>query len=553
MTSEKSPTVRKIDTPTFLLHWSMALTLLVSLATGLRIAADDEQGGWAQSVSWALPQGNVVSWHTWAALALLRLAAAYVWFLLRARLTQRVALGRTWVESLKTGNWQQRWRAVNIALYWIAFACIFLASASGILLFAAPGLLPYVTVATVHQAVAWTILFYVVLHFVAQLLQGGIGQILKILRPSPAYGAAAATAVLAAAGTASAFYGLEWSAGHTLEVKQTQAPPLLDGVADDPVWTQSGRVKVLTTRGANLPGGETPVTIRAAHDGTDLYALFEWPDSTRSHKHLPLVKTAQGWKVMQKEFGIQDEDDYYEDKFGVMLAYTSELAGAGTTHLGKRPLAGKPGPSGGRGLHYTTDGSIVDVWHWKSVRSGSSAMNQIDDNHFGPPLEPNPKKARYTGGYTQDPKSAGGFKMNWRSFEEGIVEPVRLPRNPAYLERFSGVNADPKTGDEISLWMPLKETVPYSKALDTYPIGTIMPSVLIDGPFQGDRGDVQAVARWKDGWWRMEVKRKLDTASQYDVALAAGRPIYLWVAVFDHAQTRHSRHLHPVKLVLEQH
>ena len=78
-----------------------------------------------------------------------------------------------------------------------------------------------------------------------------------------------------------------------------------------------------------------------------------------------------------------------------------------------------------------------------------------------------------------------------------------------------------------------------------------MPSVLIDGPFQGDRGDVQAVARWNDGWWRMEVRRKLDTGSKFDVALVENHPVYLWVAVFDHAQTRHSQHLHPVKLVLE--
>ena len=28
------------------------------------------------------------------------------------------------------------------------------------------------------------------------------------------------------------------------------------------------------------------------------------------------------------------------------------------------------------------DGSLADVWHWKSVRSGS--INQFDDNYFGP-------------------------------------------------------------------------------------------------------------------------------------------------------------------------
>ena len=67
----------------------------------------------------------------------------------------------------------------------------------------------------------------------------------------------------------------------------------------------------------------------------------------------------------------------------------------------------------------------------------------------------------------------------------------------------------------------------------------------------GDRGDVQAVSQWRDGVWTMEVKRKLDTGSEYDVAFATDRPTYLWVAAFNHTQTRHSRHLYPVAVTLE--
>ena len=551
MTQETHSPPKKVDAPTFLLHWSLVLTLLASLATGLRIATDAEQNAWARAVSWLLPQGDVITWHIWAALCLLSLSAGYVVFLLRARLGQRVALSRARLLGSWRGSWRQRWQAINVALYWVAFACIFVAGFTGILLYLAPGLLPYAPVSDIHQGAAWAIIGYAGLHAITQVLQGGWRQLLKILTPQRAYGAAAGTALFAAAGTAAAFYSMEWGATQTLAVIRTETPPALDGFADDPVWRQSHGVEIQTVRGANLPGGETPVRVRAAHDGHELFALFEWPDSTRSQKHLPLVKTEQGWTVMQREFGIQDEDDFYEDKFGVMLAYSAQLAGAGSTHLGDRPLSDKPGPAGGRGLHYTTDGSIVDVWHWKSVRSGSTAMNQIDDNHFGPPLEPNPKKKRYTGGYTQDPKSGGGFKMNWESFGEGVIRPLRLPADPSSLDRFAAVDPNPDVGDEVALWLPMAETVPYSEELDDYPVGTIMPSVLVEGPFEGDRGDVRAVARWNDGWWRMEVQRRLDTGSAFDVALVEGRPVYLWVAAFDHAQTRHSQHLHPVELVLE--
>lgn len=111
------------------------------------------------------------------------------------------------------------------------------------------------------------------------------------------------------------------------------------------------------------------------------------------------------------------------------------------------------------------------------------------------------------------------------------------------------VNLGPDVGDSGEWWMMKSDAVPYAKELDAYPVGTVFPSIVIDKPFEGDRGDVTAVASWKDGWWRLETVRKIDTRSRFDVPLDNGT--YMWVSVFDHTQTRHSRHLHPLKLVLE--
>ena len=177
-------------------------------------------------------------------------------------------------------------------------------------------------------------------------------------------------------------------------------------------------------------------------------------------------------------------------------------------------------------------------------------MNQIDDNFFGPPLEPK-AKGRYTGGYSKDPSDGGGFSMNWESYSDDRVTPKRLPKDPALIERFQKVNLSPDRGDLEHLFLTMEETVPYDPKLDTYPSGTIMPAVLVKGPFEGDRGDVKAVTHWKNGVWTMEVKRKLDTGSPYDVPFSKAAPTYLWVAAFDHAQTRHSQHLHPVKVEIK--
>jgi hypothetical protein len=41
------------------------------------------------------------------------------------------------------------------------------------------------------------------------------------------------------------------------------------------------------------------------------------------------------------------------------------------------------------------------------------------------------------------------------------------------------------------------------------------------------------------------------TGSKFDLPFAAGEPVYMWVSVFDHTQTRHTRHMRPVELRLD--
>lgn len=535
------------DAPTVVLHWSLVLTLLLSLASGLRIMADRADATLARALRPVLLQGPVIDWHVLSAFALTALIFAYVIYLRRARLASRVALN---LRAIAARDRATRWTAINRILYWIAFGLVVAAAITGGLLYFAPGLLPRRGVIAVHQAAAWAILAYVAAHVLAQLALGGVPQLLKIVTPRAAYGGAAALAVSASVVTLGAvIYPSSRAAIRPLPIAFTHAAPAIDGNPDDTAWSRAKAVDIPTNDGVNLEGGEVTVRVRGLRDNGHAYLLFEWRDATRSQKHLPLVKTADGWQLMEKRYAMNDENDYYEDKFAVMLSRSSKMGG-GATHLGHKPLGDKPAPAHGRGLHYTTDGSYVDVWHWKSVRTGP--LGQMDDNFFGPPLRtPDKADARYTGGYTQDPKTAGGFAENWTKIDGGkFIEPRRLPRDPARLQASMGrVNLDPSVGDEGQWSMDLADTVEYAKALDTYPVGTVLPSVLIDRPFEGDRGDVTAFATWKDGWWRLEVKRKLDTQSRFDAPIAEG--VFLWVAVFDHNQARHTRHVHPVRITLE--
>ena len=51
--------------------------------------------------------------------------------------------------------------------------------------------------------------------------------------------------------------------------------------------------------------------------------------------------------------------------------------------------------------------------------------------------------------------------------------------------------------------------------------------------------------------WTMIVSRDLKTGSKFDQDFIPGRELYMWVAVFDHTQTRHTRHTRPVRLVVQ--
>jgi hypothetical protein len=80
-------------------------------------------------------------------------------------------------------------------------------------------------------------------------------------------------------------------------------------------------------------------------------------------------------------------------------------------------------------------------------------------------------------------------------------------------------------------------------------VGATIPGVIIAGEFAGDRADVRCAARWASGRWALEVARRLDTGSKYDVPIKTGN--FMRVAAFDHSQIRHTRHLRPIRLEVE--
>ena len=600
----------RTDYGTIIVHWLVVVTLAASLLTGLRIAADSPGTAWLSFLWPILPQGDIWGVHIKSGLALCALAITYAVYIARAGLSRRVRLDRARLSSVARQG-RPRWAAVNVVLYWGLFATLLLQIITGTFLYLGHG----GRFIQIHLWSAAILVAYPIVHVAAHYAYGGMGQIMRVFRPSrlrprvaqPSLADTLAEhfnkdavthrtglqahdrgraqpgpentqptrprpttlhvhpltiAIAAGLSIATLATAIDKGGRDKLVVKSIakNEAPKLDGDLAERVWRSAPEIVVPTSHGANLDGkGTSEVRIKALHDGEFAYFAFTWDDPTRSLKHLPMIKRADGWYLLHKAYDIEDEDDYYEDKFSVMLAHSSAGAGGGSAHLGHAPLADKPPAYSGRGLHYTTDGSIVDVWHWKAARGG--LLGYMDDNYFGAPSEPTKSelegKSRYKAGYTTDPGKAP-YSINFEVQPPGgyakPLTPKRLPKNLAATNTAMGhLDLDPNHGEpEGARWwmMTNEDTVPYKAELDAQiPAGSIMPSVLISGEYTADRADVKCAARWSAGRWTLEVSRRLDTGSKFDIPIASG--VSMWVAAFDHSQTRHTRHLRPIKLEVE--
>ena len=536
-----SRTTNRSDLPTMAWHLLLVFFLGLSLLTGLRIAADNARGGWRALLEPLMLQGDVMRWHMWAALALAGLIVAYAAFLWRAQLKAR------WVVSsaaLKAPR--GRWQAINRLLYWLGLVCLALAILTGVWLYFLPSLGWLSPITLVHEITSWSLLVYMVIHILAQFMLGGWRQLLKVFIPRFDLLQAGAVMGCAALVSGLAFWALDWQITPELHLKHVASAPLLDGETNE--WQGIPEVEVVTAHGFRTPDTETRVRVRGVVHGDRAYFLFAWQDPTRSLKNRPLLKTENGWKQLKKKTENGNQVDYYEDKFAVILSHLN-IPFAGSWQFGPEPISGLPKVENGRGYHAMLDGSLADVWYWKSARS--IPMGQMDDTHFGAPIDPKNIEAGepHPGGYDKDPKEGGGYTDNFTK-ENDILLPKRLPKDPkALMARLGTPKLDPNQSDDSHYTILMDDTVPYTPELDTYPVGTLLPSLLIKGPFKGDRGDISAAGRWQDGWWQLEVSRKLDTGHPKDVAIRDRS--YLWFAAFDNNKTEHSWHVVPVRLRLD--
>lgn len=535
----RPPRRRHADWPSFVLHWLVAASVLVAASTGLRMAAD-HLDVWRSSAVFAqispgLPEGPVFDWHVRNGLVLVVLVLVYVGL---------VGLGQGRV------RWQARQRGRSAAarlgfmLHWVLAGLLVTQIFSGLcLLFEWPQAATP-TLARVHGLAACGLVLAVLLHVLVYLAEGGLLRLTAMLWPRPVGGWRALLAFALVGAVGLGLNLIEGRLTQTLEVPEVRFRTFrLDGIADEPLWAVAPKRVVVARRGGASASRAVPLTVQAAHDRRRIFVRVSWPDDRPSLKHLPLVRGESAWTVLHDGYAVSDERTWYEDKLA--LVWTAPETGVAASmraavHLGPQAL-GVPSAPHGRGAHASS--RLLDLWHWKAVRT--DIMDLAEDESIHRPLPCSACDISYSGGIRPDPKTAGGYASNWEYFNPQGVTPRRLPLSADLAGVFDETANDglPQAYGSMR-WL---ESMPWRATHDTFAPGTALPSWLRLGDYEGDIAQVAAKGAWRDGVWTVEFSRFLDTDSPYDVRIATGS--LLWLAPFDHAQARHGYHLRPLRLV----
>ena len=578
----------RTDIGTVLVHLALVVSFIVTLGTGLRIASDDPDAAWLSILDPILPMEQLWFRHLIAGVAMGGTLAGYAVYVLKARLTARIRFDVGRAKAIWRGG-QTGVSALNVVVVWLLLIGLTLEIVTGVVIFWDGGQ----SLIALHHWVSWLCLACVVAHIGLQVAYGGVRYALKIFRPgrlriappppdlaellaeelrrrtSPPldHGASSSqepslhahplatgfAVALVVAGIACGSETLTRPVLTVVAITKSEAP-IVDGDVSDPVWSKAHPVSVMATQGGDFGGThQSRIEIRALHDEEFAYFVFTWDDPTRSLKHHPLVKTRDGWRVASSRPDLADEDVYHEDKFAVLLSPSAFPIIGAAIHLSVRPLEGKPAGSTGRGLHYTLDGSILDVWQWRASHEG--ADGHIDNCHFGGPGEASDAASTgpYSGGFALDPASPR-YETNVAGLTASKgIHPRRLPKDLVAMTQAMGRMSDATNESESEnarWWMTAGESTPFTADADAaIPVGTVIPGVIVLEKREGENNEIIGFGRWAAGRWTLEVVRRLKTQSRYDVELKTG--VLMWVAAFDHSEKRHARHLRPFRLKVE--
>lgn len=341
-----------------------------------------------------------------------------------------------------------------------------------------------------------------------------------------------------------------------LSLKLTTAPTM-DG-SIDAAWnacdklTGVATVPDLANDFAFYTGESYNFTMRSMYDASNIYFLVEYADPKKSldRQSWYFDATDKLWKQQNKKPKTTG-DKFYEDKFAFL--WPTATAGndwnAATCYSTCHAVDKSKGYDT-ENKHYTNTASqVIDMWHYKGVRTGPS--NQTDDQKMvfvADPYNPTATEKK-DGGRSSDASTGGGVMDNVQTLNNGTAD-VKVPKfiipgstNYYWINATdtSGIAKRVKSVDANGILTYDGGTIDPSQGGYEAVTGTKrVPSIINNGALGGSRGDLITYASHTGSGWIFEIKRTLTTTDnindiQYDIA----KEYMFGFAIFENAAVGH--------------
>ncbi|MDP2643317.1 MAG: ethylbenzene dehydrogenase-related protein [Desulfobacterales bacterium] len=292
------------------------------------------------------------------------------------------------------------------------------------------------------------------------------------------------------------------------------SPPEIDGSTSDRIWGGVREIRVPTWQlgdGPPRPGKE--VFLRAAYDDGYIYFAFRWQDNTRQDRVGRWLyrdgrwRAEAGWPdALALHWQASEQVEDFQQGGCAVLCHTSGRF--------------KEFPR----MATRQEDALVDEWYWNAFaaqRAGRPGDGFLDNRVVF--IAPGSKKPDY------------GWALPGVSAAHGNDESGRrIPETVGAVPMTLNVEEMPEKGAVPRLHPEERPRAPRppggesgQKELPLYETGIAE---------QGDSADILGKALWVDGYWTLEVKRALKTASKRDVQLDPAEKSYSFgLAVWDGA------------------
>lgn len=254
--------------------------------------------------------------------------------------------------------------------------------------------------------------------------------------------------------------------------------------------------------------------MKSAYGAKDIHFLVKWRDTTEN-------KVSKTWVFD----GVKWHNELEQDKLSILwdkddsVAYFS-LKGCGAVcHTENKD----------KNLWYMATNSRkekTDLWFW--LAGVTNVYGFIEDRYLDDTVDPTLMKAARK----RDQGDPGFLKNGYKTAVERIA-----PTRPT--KKLTGS----LTVDDTPY--PTIEQIEDITTYKTFQAGDKEPFIYFTGPPTGSAADVLGHGVWKDGWWYLEISRKLDTGHRDDMPFRpAATPVYYMfgLAVFDHTEPPPIKH-----------